>query len=249
MRKTLRALGATALATGLVVVGAGAASAHVTVKPDTTEAGAYALLTFGVPHGCGESSTTKVSIQMPEQIVAVTPSVNPGWDVEKVMEDLAEPVDDGHGGEYTERVAEVVYTAKTPLPDGYRDAFVLSLKLPEAEGETLVFPTVQACEEGESAWVQVPAEGEDADALELPAPMFELTAAEGDGHGTSAETAPEDEAADGGTDAQAASADGAPAATSAEAATPVATWVALGLGAAGLVLGLLAFLRTRRAGD
>ena len=247
MRKTLRALGAAALTTGLVVVGASAASAHVSVNPDTTSAGAYALLTFGVPHGCGESSTTKVSIQMPEQIVAVTPSVNPGWDVEKVMEDLAEPVDDGHGGQYTERVAEIVYTAKTPLPDGYRDAFVLSLKLPEAEGETLVFPTVQECEEGESAWVQVPAEGEDADALELPAPMFELTAAEGDGHGASSEA----EASADGTDAQAAGADGsdsATAATSDDAATPVATWVALALGAAGLVLGLLAFLRTRRAG-
>jgi uncharacterized protein YcnI len=250
MRKTLRALGAAALTTGLVVVGASAASAHVSVNPDTTSAGAYALLTFGVPHGCGASSTTKVSLQMPEQIITATPTVNPGWDVEKVMEDLAEPVDDGHGGQYTERVAEIVYTARTPLPDGYRDAFVLSLKLPDAEGETLVFPTVQECEEGESAWVQVPAEGEDADALELPAPMFEITAAEGDGHGSPAEADAESAAGDG-TDAQAAGADGADstaATASDEAATPAATWVALALGAAGLVLGLLAFLRTRRAG-
>lgn len=130
MRKTLRAVGAAALTTGLVVTGAAAASAHVTVTPDTTEAGSYALLTFGVPHGCGDSPTTKVSVQVPEQVVTVTPTVNPGWDVEKVMEDLAEPVDDGHGGQYTERVAEVVYTAKAPLPDGYRDAFVLSLSFP-----------------------------------------------------------------------------------------------------------------------
>ncbi len=73
MRKTLRAVGAAALTTGLVVTGAAAASAHVTVTPDTTEAGSYALLTFGVPHGCGDSPTTKVSVQVPEQVVTVTP--------------------------------------------------------------------------------------------------------------------------------------------------------------------------------
>ena len=53
--------------------------------------------------------------------------VNPNWDVEKVMETLDEPIHGEHG-EITERVGEVVYTAKTPLPDGYRDAFTLSLR-------------------------------------------------------------------------------------------------------------------------
>ncbi|SDF31235.1 Uncharacterized protein YcnI [Cellulosimicrobium cellulans] len=241
MRKTLRAVGAAALTTGLVVAGAAAASAHVTVTPDTTEAGSYALLTFGVPHGCGDSPTTKVSVQVPEQVVTVTPTVNPGWDVEKVMEDLAEPVDDGHGGQYTERVAEVVYTAKTPLPDGYRDAFVLSLKLPDAAGETLVFPTVQECAEGESAWVQVPADGEDGEELDLPAPLFELTAATGgDAHGTqdaAADATAEPVAADGEATEAAASTSSGPA--------PAVTWTALVLAAAGLVLGLLGFVRSR----
>ena len=240
MRKTLRAVGATTLATGLVLAGATAASAHVSVTPDTTTAGSYALLSFGVPHGCGDSATTQVSIQVPEQIVAVTPSVNPSWTVEKVMQDLDAPVDDGHGGQYTERVAEIVYTATTPLPDGYRDAFVLSLKLPDAAGETLVFPTVQTCEEGESAWVQVPADGQDADDLELPAPMFDLTAAD----------APEADAAGAETEDVAASSgeasSGDTAATPEPAATPAATWVALALGAAGLVLGALALVRSRR---
>ncbi|MBM7818133.1 uncharacterized protein YcnI [Cellulosimicrobium cellulans] len=235
MRKTLRAVGAAALTTGIVVVGAGAAAAHVTVTPDTTDAGAYALLTFGVPHGCGDSPTTKVSVQVPEQIVTVTPTVNPGWDVEKVMAALDEPVDDGHGGQYTERVAEVVYTAKAPLPDGYRDALVLSLKLPDAAGDTLVFPTVQECVDGETAWVQVAAEGEDGHDLEAPAPLVELTAAEGDGHDAAAETVADD--ADAAASAEPADgSDGAPAAL---------TWTALVLAAAGLVLGALGFVRSR----
>ncbi|GAB3164276.1 hypothetical protein GCM10027059_20090 [Myceligenerans halotolerans] len=246
MRKSLRALGATALTAGLVVAGATTASAHVGVTPSTTVAGSYSLLTLSVPHGCDGSSTEKVSIRMPEQILSVTPSVNPNWDVEKVMEDLAEPIDDGHGGEYTERVAEVVYTAKTPLPDDLRDAFELSLKLPEAEGETLVFPAVQECEEGEIAWVQVPEEGEDAHVLDFPAPSFVLTAAEGDDHG---ESMSDDEADT--EDVSAASENSASAASTAsdtETGTPALTWVALALGAGGLVLGLLAFLRSRTQG-
>ena len=36
-------------------------------------------------------------------------------------------------------------------------------------------PTVQTCEEGETAWVQTPAEGQDADELEAPAPQLTVT--------------------------------------------------------------------------
>ncbi|OLT52616.1 DUF1775 domain-containing protein [Cellulosimicrobium sp. CUA-896] len=169
MRKSLRATAVAALATGLVATGATVASAHVTVTPSVTTADSYTVLTFAFGHGCGESATTEIAIQMPEQVISVAPAVHPGWDVEKVMQDLETPVDDGHGGEYTERVAEVVYTAKTPVPNGYRDSFELSLKLPDAAGETLDFPTVQTCEEGETAWVEIPAEGQTSDDLESPA--------------------------------------------------------------------------------
>jgi periplasmic copper chaperone A len=245
MRTSLRTTATAALAAGLVVAGATAASAHVTVTPSTTTADAYTVLTFSVPHGCGESSTTEVAIQVPEQIVAVTPTVNPGWDVRKVMKDLEVPVDDGHGGQYTERVSEIVYTARTPLPHDYRDTFELSLKLPDAAGETLDFPTVQTCEEGETAWVQIPAEGQSADDLESPAPSFALTAAAATAVGgveAEAEEMAAEEAAQDDSSAEAAS-----EAALEDAATPVVSWVALALGAAGLVLGGLALARSRRA--
>lgn len=51
------------------------------------------------------------------------------------------------------------------------------MKLPPGEGETLHFPTVQRCEKGETAWIEIPAEGESADELESPAPQVTLTAA------------------------------------------------------------------------
>jgi periplasmic copper chaperone A len=245
MRQLTRTTVVTALAAGLLVTGATAASAHVTVTPSTTTADSYTVLTFAFGHGCGESATTEIAIQMPEQVISVAPAVHPGWDVEKVMQDLETPVDDGHGGEYTERVAEVVYTAKTPVPNGYRDSFELSLKLPDAAGEALDFPTVQTCEEGETAWVQIPADGQSADDLESPAPSFVLTSADASGQETEADDADADaqEVAAESTPQDDASADAA----SDDAATPVVSWVALALGAAGLALGGLALARSRRA--
>ena len=71
---------------------AGVASAHVSIEQSEVRAGAYELVTVGVPHGCDGSPTTEVRIQMPESIVAVTPTVNPNWDVEKVMLALDEPI-------------------------------------------------------------------------------------------------------------------------------------------------------------
>ncbi len=66
-----------------------------------------------------------------------------------------------------------------------RDTFALSLKLPEdAAGKTLVFPVVQVCQEGENAWVQEPAAGQDAHSLDFPAPTVNVVAATDDAHGT-----------------------------------------------------------------
>ena len=48
-----------------------------------------------------------------------------------------------------------------------------------------MFPTIQTCEQGEAAWIEVPADGQDGDELELPAPAFVLTAADGGGHDSS----------------------------------------------------------------
>ncbi|WP_129660447.1 YcnI family copper-binding membrane protein [Rothia uropygialis] len=167
------ATGALALTFG----GASAANAHVTVTPDTTEAGAYSVLTFSVPHGCDGAATNKVAIQMPQGIDAVTPTRNPFYSVEVKNEKLDTPINDSDGNEVTERASEVVYKANTPLPDGQRDTFELSAKLPDnAAGKTLNFPTVQTCENGESAWVQIPAKGQDADELELPSPQIKVTA-------------------------------------------------------------------------
>ncbi|MBC9954476.1 YcnI family protein [Leucobacter sp. cx-42] len=221
------ALGAIALALG----GATAASAHVGATTDTNEAGSYTVVSVSVPHGCDVSPTTKVALKIPAGINAVTPTRNAFYTVEKVMEALDTPLTDSHGNEVTERVAEVVYTATTPLPADQRDVFELSLQLPEdAAGEVLYFPTVQTCAEGESAWVQIPADGQDPHELELPAPSFEVVAASADGHSGHASGS--------------AAADNADEAASGSQTPLVIT--SLIVGAAGLVAGVIALIRGRK---
>lgn len=188
LRRTI-GLGAVAstLSLGVLALTAGPAGAHVGITPSTTAAGAYAVLTVSVPHGCEGSPTTEVTIRIPDQINAVTPTRNALWKVEKQVVALKPPVTDGHGNQVTERVASVTYRTESPLPDGYRDTFELSLQLPDAEGDTLVFPVVQTCEKGDAAWIEVAAEGQDEDDLVLPAPTVVLSAAAGEGHHAAAE--------------------------------------------------------------
>lgn len=225
--------GASALAVVGAVIGlsAGVASAHVTIAEPEHVAGQYTLLTFGVPHGCDGSPTTQVRIKIPESIPQVTPTVNPNWDVDKVMEKLAEPIDGGHGTTLTERVAEVVYTAHSPLPADLRDVFQLSLQAPDLPGETLYFPTVQICVAGESAWVELPTDAVPESELDLPAPKIRLVAAP-DG-------APV-------TTAAAGSASPAPSSGSSGGSNAVAV-VALIIAIAGLLVGGSSFVLRRRA--
>ena len=225
--RTFARFGALPAATAAVALSLAApASAHVTTTPSTTAAGAFTVATFSVPHGCEGSPTTKVEIQVPESVLSVTPTRNPFYAVEKTIQQLDEPVTDAHGNEVTERVASIVYTADTPLPDGERDTFELSFQVPEAEGEVLAWPTIQTCQKGETDWTEVPADGQDAEELENPAPAFVITAAEGDGHADATATEP-------------ASDEGEVVAAAAEAPTDDTDDGSSALGWAGLVAGLL----------
>ena len=186
------------------------AAAHVTVSPGEAPAGGYALLNFTVPHGCEESPTTSIAVKVPAGINAATPAAVPGWTVAKTMQKLDPPVDDGHGGTYSERVDTVTWTGGPLAPDQLTQ-FALSVRMPDAPGETLAWPVVQTCEEGETGWIEVAADGEDPEALEHPAPLVTLAARAEDPAAAEADSGPSSGRVD----------------------------TALGLGAGGLLLGAI----------
>ena len=169
----LAVIGITALAASLV----SPASAHFGVRATTTAAGSYSLLTFSTSHGCEGSSTTVVTISIPESITTVRPGMNYGWSVE-IVRDETRTITDSHGNS-TSPISEVVYTAKEPLLDGFYDSFEVQVQLPDSAGETIYFPVIQSCEVGENAWIQIPAEGSDEEP-ESPAPSLTITEAQAD---------------------------------------------------------------------
>lgn len=179
-----RSILAAAAATMLVFATLAPASAHVGVKTDTTDAGSTAIVTFGFGHGCGDSPTTALVIQIPEEFNSVTPVFAPGWSIDVEREELDEPIEGSHGTEITERASTVTFTANDPIDNNIYAMVSLRLSLPaDAAGETIHFPVIQECEEGEHAWIEIAQEGEDPHDLESPAPSITVTEPAGDdGH-------------------------------------------------------------------
>lgn len=228
LRRAISVTGTLAGTAALMMAGSAGASAHVGISPDKTTANSYALLTFGIPHGCDTSGTTKVTITLPEQLNDAQPTVNPNWTVEKVEEELASPKKTADGATITKRTSKIVYTAKAPLDPELRDALVLSVKLPDAAGSTLYFPTLQNCQVGQTDWAQIPKEGQDPHSLEAPAPSVTISdgSPQAEGSHASASTSVVDAAGvDQGAEAR--------------------SWAGLAAGAGGLALGGVAFMRSR----
>jgi periplasmic copper chaperone A len=177
-------IAASALAT---LIAATPATAHVTIDPGEAPADGYATLRIQVPHGCDGSATRVVRVRIPESVPAVTPQVHPGWEV--TTKEGPKDAVELHGEKVTRGVKEVAWTATAaePLPDDRLDVFGMSVKLPAGEaGDTVYFPTVQECVEGQTGWIQIPRANESPDELDSPAPALVLTAAAGgDGDGTS----------------------------------------------------------------
>ena len=218
-----------------MLAGISGASAHVGVTPDKTTANSYALLTFGIPHGCEESGTTKVTITLPAELNDAQPTVNPNWTARKVTEQLAAPKKLADGTSITKRTSKIVYTAKAPLEPALHNALVLSVKLPDVAGRPCTSPRCRTAKSGQTDWSQLPAEGQDPHSLKAPAPSVTVTAAdaEADGHGAHAASASDSTPET--VQAAAVSNDGAEA----------RSWAGLVAGVGGLALGGLALARSR----
>ncbi len=228
-RRTRLLLGAAAglaLALGAPV----AASAHIHVTPDAAAADAATTLTFSFSHGCDDSPTTAITVDMPEGVTNVVPIAAAGWGIQR---DFA-----ANG-----TVTRVVYTAAVPIESGLKGEVAMEVRFPAEAADTAVaFPVTQDCVAGSTAWTQVAADGEDEPESPAPTVAVGAVAAEGAGHGGGREeSSASDESVDDGADTAAADGTGAPVQT-------VAVWLGgagLAVGAAALVVAVAALRRRR----
>ncbi|MCZ4563416.1 YcnI family protein [Rhodococcus sp. IEGM 1401] len=166
-----RALFVSGATVGALLIGAGAASAHVVVSAPDAAQGGYSVLTFRVPTESDTASTSSVKVTLPGLNSARTQPV-PGWTstVEKDSADLA---------------VSVTWTANpgSEVGPGQFQQFLLSAG-PLPEQETVSFPATQTYTDGEVVDWNEPMT-EDGSEPELPAPTLTLAAAgSGDAHGS-----------------------------------------------------------------
>ncbi|SCL29158.1 Uncharacterized protein YcnI [Micromonospora nigra] len=209
------------------------ASAHVTVNPKEATQGGYGRFAFRVPNESDTASTTKVEVFLPENapVGSVSTMPVPGWTT-VVDKRTVDPPVEVHGAQLTEVVSKVTWTATegAAIAPGTFQEFPVSMG-PLPQVDTMVFKSLQTYSDGAVVrWIDEPVAGGEEPAN--PAPVLTLTAAD----------APADPAA----------AD-APAAAAGTDDGDGGDGLAVGLGVAGLVAGLgglvlggLAFTRTRR---
>lgn len=211
-RRSRRLVAVTGLSLGALVLGAGAASAHVTVHADVATSGATDVaVTFRTPNEMDNANTTKLDVFLPTTtpLLGVLVQQHAGWTAKATTTKLAKPVktDDGT---ITEAVSEVVWTANSAadgLQPGQSADFVITAgQLPNAK--SLTFKALQTYSNGKIVrWIEVATPGGGAPAN--PAPVLDLAAA-----------APDSSAAPSASAGASTSAAGSSAAPSASAAAP-----------------------------
>lgn len=168
----------------LIAALAGPSHAHPSLERREANVGAPYKAIIRIPHGCDGSATTRVRVQIPEGIIGVKPQPKPGWTIDTTRGAYAQAYPHYHGAKLTEGVREISWSGR--LADEHFDEFVFSgfVAATLKAGEMVYFPTTQDCEKGSAAWTEIPATGQSAHDLQLPAPALRLVQAQGHGqHG------------------------------------------------------------------
>jgi uncharacterized protein YcnI len=112
-----------------------AASAHVVVKPNKAQTGAFETFTVSVPNE-KDIPNTAIKLEIPDSLEFVTPSVKDGWTVE------TEKTGEGESA----KTKSITWSGGS-LPAHFRDDFTFSAKLP-AKATDLRWNAYQTFEDG-----------------------------------------------------------------------------------------------------
>lgn len=152
------------------------AFAHITFEARQAPVESRYKAVLRVPHGCKGSPTVKVRVRIPEGVVDVKPQPKPGWTLDTVKGDYAQPYP-LFRAQVSSGVQEITWSGGR-LPDDHYDEFVFMAYLSGAlkPDTTLHFPVIQECEQGVERWIDVPAAGQKPaqDHSDAPAPGLKL---------------------------------------------------------------------------
>jgi uncharacterized protein YcnI len=221
---------------GLLAVGAGTASAHVTVSSVDATQGGEGKITFRIPDESETARTVRVRIQLPIRTPIASVSVQPvpGWTVQPTRVPLNPPVKTDDGDTITRTVSVVEFDAASGggIAPGEFQEFSLSVG-PIPKVGSLAFPVVQTYSDGtQVAWIEPTVEGSPEPAH--PAPVLTLSTATASAVSPTAASAPDVHAGH----------DTAATTNSPAGAALFVALVALAVALAGVVMGYLARRRS-----
>ena len=204
-----------------LTLGAGIASAHVTVNPDTAVAGSYLKLTFRVPNESAKASTVKVTVDLPmdHPFASVSLEKEPGWTAKTTTSKLSTPISDDDNATITSAVSSITWTADASgkIALGEFAEFDISVG-PVPKVASMSFDTTQTYDDGSVVHWNEPTPASGAEP-ENPAPVLTISPAAAGTTTTPGTTA----GAAGSTAGAAGLATGAAASTAAAGATAAAT--------------------------
>ncbi|HEY7142832.1 MAG TPA: YcnI family protein [Streptosporangiaceae bacterium] len=167
------ALVGTASAAAVLLL-AGPALAHITVTPDSAQAGSAAVLTFHAPNEEAKANTVKVDVRIPtaHPIAQLLVKPVPGWSISVKTITLAKPVttDDGT---FNSAVSEVIWSGGQIRPGQFQDFTISADPLPQGISK-LVFKAIQTYSNGDVVrWIDLQQPGQPEP--DHPAPTLTLT--------------------------------------------------------------------------
>jgi uncharacterized protein YcnI len=223
-----------------LTVGAGIASAHVTVNPNTAVAGSYTKLTFRVPNESAKASTVKVTVNFPmdHPFASVSVKKEPGWTAKVTTSKLTTPVSDDDNATITQAVSSITWTADASgkIALGEFAEFDVSVG-PVPMVPSVAFQAIQSYDDGSVVkWDEpTPASGEEP---EYPAPVLTITAATDSGN--AAPASPSVSATSASSAVPSATVSAAPITTSSDNTARILGVVGIIVGALGLLVAAVA---------
>lgn len=140
------------VATALVLIGAAPAAAHILLDSAVPRGDGSVELTFTFDHSCDEAPTTSLEINLPEEAEVLDASGPDGW--------------------AATTSARRVEWSGPGIGDGAAARFTVVATLRGSIGQTLLFPAVQRCADGDGyTWDDL------TESEERPAPRLVATAA------------------------------------------------------------------------
>ena len=127
--------------------------AHPVFEHTKVTAGVVFKAEMMITHGCGDSPTLRLIVDIPPDVLAVTPQVKPGWSIE-TFESTLETPREVFGMQRTKYTSQIVWSGNS-LSSDYFDVFSFII-IPPSDAMTLYFPATQVCEEGEDAYTTIP---------------------------------------------------------------------------------------------